>query len=157
MRYLLLAALFTALAVPWPASSTADERAMVEKEAGIVSISSNHSVDETVDRLKNILQSKGIKLFAVIDHSGEAANVGYKMPATKLLIFGDPKGGTPLMLATPSIALDLPLKILVAEDAQRKVRLSYNSQEYLQERHGVPPNLASNLAVIQTLAAAAGG
>jgi uncharacterized protein (DUF302 family) len=126
------------------------------KEAGIISVTSNHSVDETVDRLKNLLQSKGITLFAVIDHGGEAAKVGYKMPPTKLLVFGNPKGGTPLMLAAPSIALDLPLKILVAEDAQGKVWLSYNSKEYLQERHGLPPDLVPNLAVVETLAAEAG-
>jgi uncharacterized protein (DUF302 family) len=109
-----------------------------------------------VDRLKNILQSRGITLFAVIDHSGEAAKVGLKMPPTKLLIFGNPKSGTPLMLAAPSIALDLPLKILVAEDAQRKVWLSYNGQAYLQERHNLPPDLVPNLAVVQALADEAG-
>jgi len=104
---------------------------IVGKEGGIVSIPSNHSVDETADRLKNILRSKDITLFALIDHSGEAAKVGMKMPPTKLLIFGNPKGGTPLMLAAPGIALDLPLKILVSEDAQGKVTLSHNSPEYL--------------------------
>ena len=92
----------------------------------------------------------------LIDHSGEAAKVGMKMPPTKLLIFGNPKGGTPLMLAAPSTALDLPLKILVSEDAQGKVWLSYNSPEYLKERHGLPSNLLSNIAVIETLAATAG-
>src|SRR5271165_6851941 len=85
----------------------------VQEHEGIVDTPSNHSVDETVNRLKIILQSKKITLFALIDHSGEAAKVGMKMPPTKLLIFGNPKGGTPLMLAAPSIALDLPLKILV--------------------------------------------
>src|SRR6476646_11686247 len=100
---------------------------------GLIDIPSNHSVDETVDKLKGILQAKGVTLFALIDHSGEAAKVGMKMPPTKLLIFGNPKGGTPLMLAAPSIALDLPLKILVSEDAQGKVWLSYNSPEYLKE------------------------
>jgi uncharacterized protein (DUF302 family) len=130
---------------------------MVVKEGGgIVTIPSNHSVDETVDKLKNILKSKEITLFALIDHSGEAAKVGMKMPPTKLLIFGNPKGGTPLMLANPSIALDLPLKILVAEDAQGKVWLSYNSPEYLRERYGLPPDLLPNIAVIETLAAKAG-
>jgi uncharacterized protein (DUF302 family) len=123
---------------------------------GIVNIPSKHSVDETVNRLKNILQSKQITLFALIDHSGEAAKVGMKMPPTKLLIFGSPKVGTPLMLAAPSIALDLPLKILVSEDAQGKVWLSYNSSEYLKERHGLPSNLLPNIAVIETLAATAG-
>src|SRR5215469_10872761 len=110
---------------------------------------------ETVERLKAILRSKGITLFAVIDHSGEAAKVGMKMPNTKLLIFGNPKGGTPLMLAAPSIAIDLPLKILVAEDAQGKVWISYNTPEYLKERHGLPDNLVANIAVVQTLAAKA--
>lgn len=122
---------------------------------GIVTLPSNHSVDETVDKLKGILQAKNVMLFIVIDHSGEAAKVGIKMPNTKLLIFGNPKGGTPLMLAAPSVAIDLPLKILVAEDTQGKVWLSYNSPEYLKERHGLPDNLMPNIAVIQTLASKA--
>ena len=129
---------------------------VVGKEGGIVTVRSNHSVDETVERLKDILRAKQITLFALIDHSGEAAKVGMKMPPTKLLIFGNPKGGTPLMLAAPSIALDLPLKILVSEDARGKVRLSYNSPEYLKERHGLPSNLLPNIAVIEILAANAG-
>ena len=116
----------------------------------------NHSVDETVQRLKNILQSKGITLFAFIDHSGEAEKVGMKMRPTKLLVFGSPKAGTPLMLAAPSIAIDLPLKILVWEDSQGKVWLSYNSPEYLQHRHGLPPSLVQNIAVVGPLAAEAG-
>jgi uncharacterized protein (DUF302 family) len=128
----------------------------VGKKEGIINIPSHHSVDETVDRLKNNLQSKGITLFALIDHSGEAAKVGMKMPPTKLLIFGNPKGGTPLMLAASSIALDLPLKILVSEDAQGKVWLSYKSPDYLKERHGLPPDLLPNIAVVETLAANAG-
>ncbi len=126
------------------------------KKNGIVDVPSNHSVDETVARLKNILQSKGITLFALIDHSGEAEKVGMKMPPTKLLIFGNPKSGTPLMLAAPSIAIDLPLKILVWEDSQEKVWLSYNSTEYLAERHGLPQDLLPNIAVVGTLAAKAG-
>jgi uncharacterized protein (DUF302 family) len=128
----------------------------MQKEEGIVKIPSHHSVDETVDKLKAILQSKGVTLFALVDHSGEAEKVGLKMPPTKLLIFGNPKGGTPLMLAAPSVAIDLPLKILVAEDAERKVWISYNSPEYLKERHGLPENLLPNTAVVQALAAAAG-
>src|ERR1700726_3383215 len=123
---------------------------------GIIDKPSHHSVGETVERLKNILQAKGVTLFALIDHSGEAEKVGMKMPPTKLLIFGSPKGGTPLMLAAPSIALDLPLKILVSEDAQGKVWLSYNSPDYLKERHGLPPDLLPNIAVVETLAANAG-
>ena len=113
----------------------------MRKEEGIVKIPSHHSVDETVDKLKAILESKGVTLFALIDHSGEAEKVGLRMPPTKLLIFGNPKGGTPLMLAAPSAAIDLPLKILVAEDSEGRVWISYNSPEYLKERHGFPENL----------------
>jgi len=127
----------------------------VKKKNGIVDVPSNHSVDETVERIKNILQSKGITLFALVDHSGEAEKVGMKMPPTKLLIFGNPKGGTPLMLAAPTVAIDLPLKILVWEDGQGKVWLSYNSPEYLQERHGLPQDLLQNIAVVGMLAAKA--
>jgi uncharacterized protein (DUF302 family) len=128
----------------------------IKKKNGIVDVPSTHSVDETVEKVKDILQSKGITLFALIDHSGEAEKVGMKMPPTKLLIFGNPKGGTPLMLAAPSVAIDLPLKILVWEDGEGKVRLSYNSPEYLQERHGLPKDLLQNIAVVATLAAKAG-
>jgi uncharacterized protein (DUF302 family) len=134
----------------------ASEALAVQKEEGIVKIPSHHSVDQTVDKLKTILQSKGVMLFALVDHSGEAEKVGLKMPPTKLLIFGNPKGGTPLMLASPSVAIDLPLKILIAEDSQGKVWISYNSPEYLKERHGLPENLLPNIDVIKTLAAAAG-
>jgi uncharacterized protein (DUF302 family) len=128
----------------------------MQKEEGIVKIPSHHSVDDTVDKLKAILKSKGVTLFALVDHSGEAEKVGMKMPSTKLLIFGNPKGGTPLMLAAPSAALDLPLKILIAEDSEGKVWISYNSPEYLRERHGLPEILVANIGVVQPLAAAAG-
>jgi uncharacterized protein (DUF302 family) len=134
----------------------ASEAFAVQKEEGIVKIPSHHSVDETVAKLGAILKSKDVTLFALVDHSGEAEKVGLKMPPTKLLIFGNPKGGTPLMLAAPSAAIDLPLKILVAEDAQGKVWISYNSAEYLKERHGLPQDLLQNIAVVQTLATAAG-
>ena len=122
---------------------------------GIISQPSSHSVDQTVEKLTNILESKNIKLFALVDHSGEAEKVGLKMPSTKLLIFGSPKAGTPLMLAAPSVAIDLPLKILVWEDAQHKVWVSYNSPEYLQQRHGLPQELLQNITVVATLAAKA--
>ena len=122
---------------------------------GIITIPSSHSVNETVERLKGILQAKGVTLFAMVDHSGEAEKVGMKMHPTKLLIFGSPKAGTPLMLAAPSIAIDLPLKILIWEDAQRKVRISYNSPDYLRERHGLPQELLQNIAVVEALAAKA--
>ena len=123
---------------------------------GIISKLSNHSVDQTVERLKNILQTKGVTLFALVDHSGEAEKVGMKMFPTKLLIFGNPKAGTPLMLAAPSSAIDLPLKILVWQDADGKVWCSYNSAEYLQRRHDLPPSLLPNIAVVEALATAAG-
>lgn len=119
---------------------------------GIIGKVSNHSVDETVEKLKSILQSKGVTLFVLVDHSGEAEKAGMKMPPTKLLIFGNPKAGTPVMLAAPSAAIDLPLKILVSEDGQGKVWISYNSPEYLQTRHGLPQDLLQNIAVVKTLA-----
>ena len=122
---------------------------------GISNKASNHSVDETVEKLKGILQAKGVTLFAVVDHSGEAEKAGMNMRPTKLLIFGNPKGGTPIMLAAPSAAIDLPLKILVWEDAQGKVWASYNSPAYLQQRHGIPQDLLPNIAVVEALAAKA--
>jgi uncharacterized protein (DUF302 family) len=128
---------------------------MADPKNGLVSIAAAHSVDETVEKIKSILVAKGVTLFAVVDHSGEAAKAGLQMPNTKLLIFGSPKAGTPVMLAAPSIAIDLPLKILVAEDAAGKVWISYNSTQYLAGRHGVPAELMKNLAVIEGLASAA--
>ncbi len=121
-------------------------------ENGIVSIAGNHPVDETVDKLKALLSAKGVTLFALVDHSGEAAKAGLRMPPTKLLIFGSPRAGTPLMLARPSVALDLPLKILVAEDEAGQVRISWNAAEYLRERHGLPQELAAGIAAAETLA-----
>jgi len=134
----------------------ATSKTAFETNKGIISKPSNHSVDQTVEKLKNILQSKGVMLFALVDHSGEAERVGMKMRPTKLLIFGSPKAGTPLMLAAPNIAIDLPLKILVWEDGQGNVWVSYNSPEYLKERHGLPQELLANIAVVETLAAKAG-
>jgi uncharacterized protein (DUF302 family) len=127
----------------------------VHAGSGVIDMPSNYSVDQTVERLKEILQAKGVTLFALVDHSGEAEKAGMKMRPTKLLIFGSPKAGTPLMLAAPSVAIDLPLKILVWEDVQGKAWLSYNSPAYLQERHGIPPELLQNIAVAGALAAKA--
>lgn len=123
---------------------------------GIASKPSKHPVEQTVEALTALLKSKGIAIFALIDHSGEAEKVGLKMRPTKLVIFGNPKAGTPLMLASPSSAIDLPLKILVWEDGQGKVWVSYNSPEYLRERHGLAEELMQNIAIIQTLATEAG-
>jgi len=128
---------------------------MTSQGSGIIRLQSAHWVDETVTKLQGILQAKGVKLFTIVDHSGEAANAGLQMPNTKLLIFGNPKAGTPLMLAAPSVALDLPLKILVTEHAAGKSWISYNAPGYLQARHGLPHELMPNIAVIETLAAKA--
>ena len=124
-------------------------------DSGIATIQSNHTVDQTVQKLETILQNKGVKLFALIDHSGEAEKAGLKMPPTKVLIFGNPKAGTPLMLASPSIAIDLPLKILVNEDANGKVNISWNNPAWLQARHQLPADLVGNIAVVEALASAA--
>lgn len=118
----------------------------VAKENGLVQVASRYSVDETVLRLEAAFKEKGMQVFTVIDHSGEARKVGLTMRPTKVLIFGSPKGGTPLMVAAPSLAIDLPLKALVAEDAYGKVSVTYNRPEYLQERHGVPAELIKSLA-----------
>jgi len=119
---------------------------------GIIELTSSYSVDQTIERLKGSLGSKGITLFALVDHSGEAEKAGMKMRPTKLLIFGSPKAGTPIMLATPSIAIDLPLKILVSENERHEVQISYNSPEYLQQRHGFSSELLANIAVVADLA-----
>ena len=124
-------------------------------DTGIVSIASNHSVDQIVETLQQALQAKGVKLFALVDHSGEAEKAGLAMPPAKLLIFGNPKAGTPLMVASPTIAIDLPLKILVWEDNAKKVWVSYNRPAYLQARHNLPANLLQNIDVVEALASQA--
>jgi uncharacterized protein (DUF302 family) len=124
-------------------------------ESGILSVSCKVSVDEAVRRLEELLREKGVMLFAVVDHSGEAAKVGLQMKPTKLLIFGNPKAGTPLMIAAPTVAIDLPLKLLVWEDAAGAVWISYNDPVYLQARHHLPAELLQNISVVATLAAQA--
>jgi uncharacterized protein (DUF302 family) len=118
---------------------------------GLIHLESKHSVDETLQRLQLLLQEKNINIFALVDHSGEAAKVGLAMRPTKLLIFGSPKGGTPLMEAAPTVAIDLPLKALVWEDFEGKVRLTYNDPAYLQQRHNVPLELVPNIAGVKGL------
>ena len=113
---------------------------------GLIQVGSRYPVDETVQRLRSFFEQKGLQVFSIIDHSGEAEKVGLKMRPTKVVIFGSPKGGTPLMVAAPTLAIDLPLKALVAEDENGKVWVSYNSPEYLQQRHGVPEDLIKNIA-----------
>jgi uncharacterized protein (DUF302 family) len=112
---------------------------------GLIQMPSRYSFNETVDRLQAAFAEKNLRVFAVIDHSAEAEKVGLPMLPTKVVIFGNPTGGTPLMVAAPTLAIDLPLKALVAEDAAGKVSVTYNSPEYLQERHGVSSELIKNL------------
>lgn len=124
---------------------------------GIATCTSPHSVDETITRLRSLLEQKGVKLFALIDHSGEALQAGFQMPPTKLLIFGNPRAGTPVMLASPSAAIDLPLKILVAQAEDGSTLLSWNDAEWLRQRHGLPSELTQVLAAAGALAHAAAG
>ena len=122
---------------------------------GVVSVLSNYAFDVTVNRILQLLHDKGVPLFALIDHSAEAEKAGMKMPPTKLLIFGNPKAGTPLMLHSPSAAIDLPLKLLVSEHSGGKVLISYNSLEYLQVRHDLPDSLLVNISAVEVIAASA--
>jgi uncharacterized protein (DUF302 family) len=122
---------------------------------GIVHLSSPHTVLETLARLEAVVQAKGIAILAMIDHSGDAAKADIQMEPTKLLIFGNAKAGTPIMLASPSAAIDLPLKALVWQDKSGKVWLSYNSPAYLKKRHDIPDNLLPNIAGIEAICAQA--
>ena len=122
---------------------------------GLMQVASPYSVDETVQRLESVLAQRGLQVFALVDHSGEAAKVGMKMRPTKVLIFGSPTGGTPVMVAAPTVAIDLPLKALISEDNNGKVWVTYNSPEYLQQRHGIPDDLVKNIAGVGALVAKA--
>lgn len=122
---------------------------------GLVQVGSPYTVEETLMRLQSVLAQRGVQVFALIDHSGEAEKVGLKMPPTKVLIFGNPTGGTPLMLAAPTVAIDLPLKVLIAESENGKTQITYNSPVYLQRRHGVPEELIKNISVVGALVAKA--
>lgn len=113
---------------------------------GMQHLSSPYSVPETLKRIESLLQEKDLTIFSRVDHSGEAEKVGLKMHPTQLILFGSPKGGTPVMVASPTIAIDLPLKALVWEDGGGKVWVSYNSPEYLQQRHNVPADLIKNIS-----------
>jgi uncharacterized protein (DUF302 family) len=130
-----------------------EEKSMnLPSENGIATLQSHQSVDQTVQKLKRTLEAKAIKLFAVIDHSGEAQKVGLEMRPTKLLIFGDPKAGTPLMISSPTVAIDLPLKLLVWENRDGQTCISYNTSSYLQARHALPAELVQKIATIEALA-----
>ena len=125
---------------------------MTEAAVGLLTLKSAHSVDDTVARVRALLEAKQIREFALIDHSGEAAKVGLMMPKTQVVIFGNPKGGTPLMLATPSVAIDLPLKLLVREDAEGNVWISYWSAQALLKRYGLADSFAGNIAAVDAIA-----
>ena len=124
---------------------------MADMANGLITKPCKNSVVATTERFVALLKAKGITLFALIDHSGEAEKAGLKMPPTKLLIFGNPKGGTPAMLAAPTIAIDLPLKVLVWEDAAGEAWISFNDPAYLQKRHNVPGDLVKNISVVEGL------
>jgi uncharacterized protein (DUF302 family) len=125
---------------------------MTEAAVGLVTLKSAHSVEETVAKVRALLEAKQIREFALIDHSGEAAKVGLTMPKTQVVIFGNPKGGTPLMLAAPSVAIDLPLKLLVREDAEGQVWVSYWSAQALLKRHGLADSFTANIAAVDAIA-----
>src|SRR5271157_1642587 len=132
-------------------NKTAGGNMSVNAQNGLVNLASKHSVQETMQRLEELLDERGITIFARVDHSGEAAKIGLAMRPTKLLIFGSPKGGTPLMQAAPTVAIDLPLKALFWEDAGGKAWLTYNDPGYLQRRHGFPAELLPNIAAVNAL------
>ena len=125
---------------------------MTTQDQGLTSIASTRSVDDTVAKIESILNEKNVKVFAIIDHSGEARQAGLEMHPTKVVIFGNPRGGTPLMQAAPTTAIDLPLKLLVWEDSEGKVWITWNTPQYLQQRHQFPKELLANIAVIETIA-----
>jgi uncharacterized protein (DUF302 family) len=118
---------------------------------GMVHVSSPYPVPETFKRLETIVLARGLSILARIDHSGDAAKVGLKMHPTQLLIFGNPKAGTPLMIASPTLAIDLPLKALVWEDGEGKVWVSYNSPEYLKQLHNIPEALVKNISGVRAI------
>jgi uncharacterized protein (DUF302 family) len=125
---------------------------MLVNERGIVQVISKSSFVDTFNRLESVVSSKGLTIFARIDFSGDAERVGLKMNPTRMLIFGSPKAGTPLMVVSPTLALDLPLKVLVSTDKDGKVWVSYNSPEYLKDRHKIPDDLLNNISGIASIA-----
>jgi uncharacterized protein (DUF302 family) len=127
------------------------EEGRVMQDNGMVHLSSPYTVPRTIERLESLLQKQGLKVFGRIDHSGEAEKAGLEMRPTQLIIFGSPKAGTPLMIAAPTLAIDLPLKALIWEDNAGKVWLSYNSAEYLKQRHSIPDDLVRNIAGVAAL------
>lgn len=127
----------------------------MEREHGIERVESPRDFAASVGQVESILKDKGLTIFAKIDFSGDAQRAGVEMLPTQMLIFGNPKGGTPVMVAAPSAALDLPLKILISQDSGGKVWLSYNTPEYLAQRHAIPANLVANISGVAGLVKAA--
>ncbi len=119
--------------------------------SGLVNLSSPYSVKDTLARLEELCKQQGVPVHFRIDHSGDAARVGLQMNPSEMLMLGNPKNGTPLMNASPTVAIDLPLKALAWEDSAGKVWLTYNSPEYLAERHHLPADLIGNIAVLKEL------
>lgn len=131
---------------------------MSEREKnGIERVASSRGFAETVAHLESLIVKRGLTLFAKIDFSGDAKRAGPEMPPTQLLIFGNPKAGTPVMVAVPNAALDLPLKALISQDRNGKVWVNYNAPEYLRERHGIPADLLKNVSGVGALVEAALG
>jgi len=128
-----------------PIRNNVDDRGITTK------ISPYSSVSETLERLRETVRQKGLDVFALIDHSGAAEQAGLEMQEAKVLIFGSPKAGTPLMVASPLLALDLPLKVLVWHGHDGRVLASYNTTSYLVKRHDIPEDLAKNIAGIDAL------
>ena len=126
------------------------ERAAADT-SGLIQVRSAHSVNDTIDRLEGLLKQRGILVFARIDFSGDAGRAGLQMRAEQMLIFGNPKAGTPLMLAAPAAGLDLPLKLLAWEGPDGQVWAAYNDPRYIVQRHRLPPELAANLAAVVPL------
>ncbi len=137
--------------LPWMLMTVAVIGTDANAENGMVNVASAHSVPETIDRLESLANERKLTVFARIDFSGDAQKAGLSMPPTQMLIFGNPTAGTPLMLASPSVAIDLPLKAVAWQDANGKVWLSYNAPEYLKARHGLPDSLLANIAGIKAL------
>jgi uncharacterized protein (DUF302 family) len=118
---------------------------------GVTRRESRYSVPQTLDRLESILKERGITVFARIDHAGEAKKIGLELPPTQLLIFGNPRAGTPLMAAHPTMAIDLPMKALAWQDAAGKVWIGFNSVDYMRKRYGLTDDQTKSLAVVGVL------
>ena len=143
-----------------PTSSLKTTTAAINAEKGLVTLQSNHSVQDTADKLVSVIESKGMKVFARVDHQKNAQSVDLSLRPTQVIMFGNPKAGTPLMNCEQTVAIDLPQKILISEDADKKVWLSYNNPEYLKTRHNIKgcdtviDNISKALNAVSTAAVA---